>query len=136
MSPFNHNSLRVSIPIYSSRHFLKGFSTRAIQEGGALKYVNTKGLEKDELFNIENTKEHKNLIIVEGYFDVLKARSGTIENVAALDSSGFKYYVIDITAKFPQINLDQLSCQFARQDRSLSQLLEEQPVHCQNTNSD
>ena len=63
---------------------LKGFIVRTILEDVKPKYLFTKGVSKDTLFNIHETRGLKRLVVTEGFFDALIATQRGMKGVVAL----------------------------------------------------
>ena len=64
---------------------LKGFLFRAVESGITPKYKANSGLErKSTFFNIQDNRDPKDLIVVEGEMDALTATAAGIPNVVAI----------------------------------------------------
>ncbi len=83
---------RIMVPIHNLEGNTVGFGGRTYNNDESAKYINTKEtniFKKGHiLFNYHmaksHVKKHKNIILVEGYFDVIKMAASGIENVVAL----------------------------------------------------
>lgn len=82
---------RIMIPIYNDNGNIVGFGARALNKNDNPKYLNTSSTElfkKGEvLFNYHNAKHfaiNNELIVVEGYFDVIAAKQMGFENAVAI----------------------------------------------------
>ena len=83
---------RIMFPLFDTNNRVVGFSGRIYNSSSSSKYVNTKEtpiFKKGEvLYNYYNAKEHcrlkKNVILVEGFMDVIRLYSIGIKNVVAL----------------------------------------------------
>jgi len=74
----------LAIP-YECGGILKGFIFRRVGEGSGPKYIASQDLDrKTVFFNIKADSDPKDIIIVEGEFDALKAESEGVENVVAI----------------------------------------------------
>ena len=79
----------LAIP-YECAGVLKGFIFRRVGEGSGPKYIASQNLDrKSALFNIAADPDPKEIIVVEGEFDALKATAEGIENVVAIGGSEF-----------------------------------------------
>ena len=85
-----HN--RIMFPLFDTNNRVVGFSGRIYNTSSESKYINTKEtpiFKKGELlYNYYNSKEHcrlkKNVILVEGFMDVIRLYTIGIKNVVAL----------------------------------------------------
>lgn len=83
---------RIMFPLFDTNNRVVGFSGRIYNTNTGSKYINTKEtpiFKKGELlYNYYNAKEHcrlsKNVILVEGFMDVIRLYSIGIKNVVAL----------------------------------------------------
>lgn len=76
------------------------FRTISTEFEGSGKYRNTKGMQKNGLFNISPLKGDKDLVIVEGELDCLAASARGIANVVAIAGSNLsEAQVVDALAK-------------------------------------
>ena len=77
----------LAIP-YECAGVIKGFIFRRIGDGDGPKYIATQELDrKSVLFNITADSDPKDIVIVEGEFDALKASAEGMENVVAIGGS-------------------------------------------------
>lgn len=95
----------LSIPYRDSNGVLKGFIVRSLLKDKELEQINEKkykytyGLEKDTLFNINNAKKSKNLIIVEGYLDCLIAQVKGLKGVVGTGGNNLTDNQLDNAVK-------------------------------------
>ena len=83
---------RIMFPLFDTNNRAVGFSGRIYNTSEGSKYINTKEtpiFKKGELlYNYYNAKDHvrlsKNVILVEGFMDVIRLYSVGIKNVVAL----------------------------------------------------
>lgn len=83
---------RIMFPLFDTNNRVVGFSGRIFNDSTGSKYINTKEtpiFKKGELlYNYYNSKEHcrlaKNVILVEGFMDVIRLYTIGIKNVVAL----------------------------------------------------
>lgn len=69
---FSNEKNRVVIPVRSHNYKLTGFIGRAIESHQEPRYLYNKGFKRaDNLFNIQNAKQHPSCIIVEGSIDCM-----------------------------------------------------------------
>ena len=77
----------LAIP-YECGGVLKGFLFRRVGEGSGPKYMASQDLDrKSVFFNITADSDSKEIIVVEGEFDALKASAEGVENVVAIGGS-------------------------------------------------
>ena len=77
----------LAIP-YECAGVLKGFIFRRIGDGGGPKYIASQELDrKSAFFNITADPDPKDIVVVEGEFDALKATAEGIEHVVAIGGS-------------------------------------------------
>lgn len=82
---------RITIPIHDENGDIVAFGARAVEEGQNPKYLNSSDsliYNKSKLlyglyFAKESIKQSDNIIIMEGYFDVISAQANGIENCVA-----------------------------------------------------
>ena len=83
---------RIMFPLFDTNNRVVGFSGRIYNSSSESKYINTKETpifkKGENLYNYYNAKEHcrlkKNVILVEGFMDVIRLYSIGIKNVVAL----------------------------------------------------
>ena len=87
---------RLAFPYKTRDGLITGFIKRATEPNGItwtdregqihkdVRYDSTKGLSKDDLFNLCNCKDYKYIIIVEGYPDALYLPTLNIKNIVAI----------------------------------------------------
>ena len=99
-------SNRVTIPIFDSNGNAVGFGARAINDSIKPKYLNTKETEifnkSNLLFNYHRAKSYARndeLIIVEGYMDVISAKAMKIDNVVGSMGTALTKEHIDLIKK-------------------------------------
>lgn len=99
-------SNRVTIPIFDSNGNAVGFGARAINDTIKPKYLNTKETEifnkSNLLFNYHRAKSYARndeLIIVEGYMDVISAKAMKIDNVVGSMGTALTKQHIDLIKK-------------------------------------
>lgn len=99
-------SNRVTIPIFDSNGNAVGFGARAINDTIKPKYLNTKETEifnkSNLLFNYHRAKSYARndeLIIVEGYMDVISAKAMKIDNVVGSLGTALTKQHIDLIKK-------------------------------------
>lgn len=77
----------LAIP-YVSAGVLRGFIFRRVGEGDGAKYIATRNLDrKSAFFNIPQDAAQKDIVVVEGEFDALKATAEGVPNVVAIGGS-------------------------------------------------
>ena len=77
----------LAIP-YECAGVLKGFIFRRVEDGEGPKYIASHELDrKSAFFNIKADPDPKDIVVVEGEFDALKATAEGIENVVAIGGS-------------------------------------------------
>ncbi|MFV0288350.1 MAG: DNA primase, partial [Mycoplasmatales bacterium] len=97
---------RITIPLYNAEDELVGFSGRTLQQGNAIKYLNSKESvifhKSSILYNFNNVIGNNNqeLLVVEGYFDVITAVKKGIENVVATMGTAFNQEHIKLLKKY------------------------------------
>ncbi len=74
---------KLVIPYRDCEGTLKGFIVRRLDSGKS-KYIYTRGTERDTLFNFNEARGRKHIIVVEGYFDALIATQRGIKGVVAI----------------------------------------------------
>ena len=97
-----HN--RIMFPLFDTNNRVVGFSGRIYNSSSESKYINTKEtpiFKKGELlYNYYNAKEHcrlkKNVILVEGFMDVIRLYTINIKNVVALMGTALTKNQIDL----------------------------------------
>lgn len=99
-------SNRITIPIFDSNGNAVGFGARAINDSIKPKYLNTKETEifnkSNLLFNYHRAKSYARndeLIIVEGYMDVISAKAMKIDNVVGSMGTALTKEHIDLIKK-------------------------------------
>lgn len=99
-------SNRITIPIFDSNGNAVGFGARAINDNIKPKYLNTKETEifnkSNLLFNYHKAKSYARndeLIIVEGYMDVISAKAMKIDNVVGSMGTALTKEHIDLIKK-------------------------------------
>ena len=97
---------RITIPIFDSNGNAVGFGARAINDSIKPKYLNTKETEifnkSNVLFNYHRAKSYARndeLIIVEGYMDVISAKAMKIDNVVGSMGTALTKEHIDLIKK-------------------------------------
>jgi P4 family phage/plasmid primase-like protien len=85
------DNFRLAFPYRNRDGFITGFVKRATEPKGItigdsenVRYDSTKGLTKDDLFNLCNCREYKELLIVEGYPDALYLPTLDFKNIVAI----------------------------------------------------
>ncbi len=97
---------RITIPIYDQYDNLVAFSGRALDEEQDIKYLNSKESilfnKSQTLYNFNNVIGLKTneLLIVEGYFDVITAFKNKIENVVGTMGTAFNQSHINLLKKY------------------------------------
>ncbi|MFV0289022.1 MAG: toprim domain-containing protein, partial [Mycoplasmatales bacterium] len=97
---------RITIPLYNAEDELVGFSGRTLQQDNAIKYLNSKESivfhKSSVLYNFNNVVGNNNqeLLVVEGYFDVITAVKKGIENTVATMGTAFNQEHIKLLKKY------------------------------------
>lgn len=81
---FSEIKNRIVIPVRNHQYKIVGLIGRAICKDQSPRYLYNKGFKRAEvLFNIQNSKHHSDVIIVEGSVDAMKVHNAGFPNVVA-----------------------------------------------------
>lgn len=98
---FSTEKNRVVIPVRSHTYKLTGFIGRAIEAGQEPRYLYNKGFKRaDNLFNIQNAKQHPSCIIVEGSIDCMFVHQAGFPYVVATLGAAVSEKQIKMIRKF------------------------------------
>ena len=98
---FSTEKNRVVIPVRSHNYQLTGFIGRAVESQQDPRYLYNKGFKRaDNLFNIQNAKQHPSCIIVEGSIDCMFVHQAGFPNTIATLGAAVSEKQIGMIKKF------------------------------------
>jgi DNA primase len=98
---FSTEKNRVVIPVRSHNYKLTGFIGRAVESYQEPRYLYNKGFKRaDNLFNIQNAKQHPSCIIVEGSIDCMFVHQAGFPNTIATLGAAVSEKQIGMIRKF------------------------------------
>ena len=98
---FSNEKNRVVIPVRAHNYKLTGFIGRAVESHQEPRYLYNKGFKRaDNLFNIQNAKQHPSCIIVEGSIDCMFVHQAGFPNVIATLGAAVSEKQVKIIRKF------------------------------------
>ncbi len=109
---FTGERMHLAIPYHNSEGLITGFLKRAIRPEGIsftdskgkeqkdVRWDSTVGIQKTDLFNIYNCKGKEDLLIVEGYPDVVIMSAMELDNIAAIGQGCLALSHLEAMAKF------------------------------------
>lgn len=98
---FSTEKNRVVIPVRSHNYKLTGFIGRAVESYQEPRYLYNKGFKRaDNLFNIQNAKQHPSCIIVEGSIDCMFVHQAGFPNTIATLGAAVSEKQVGMIRKF------------------------------------
>lgn len=98
---FSSEKNRVVIPVRSHNYKLTGFIGRAVESHQEPRYLYNKGFKRaDNLFNIQNAKQHPSCIIVEGSIDCMFVHQAGFPNAIATLGAAVSEKQVSMIRKF------------------------------------
>lgn len=98
---YSREKNRVVIPVRSHAYKLTGFIGRAIEAGQEPRYLYNKGFKRaNNLFNIQNVKQHPSCIVVEGSVDCMFVHQAGFPNVVATLGAAVSQKQISMIRRF------------------------------------
>jgi DNA primase len=98
---FSNEKNRVVIPVRAQNYKLTGFIGRAIESHQEPRYLYNKGFKRaDNLFNVQNAKQHPTCIIVEGSVDCMFVHQAGFPNVIATLGAAISEKQVKMIRKF------------------------------------
>lgn len=98
---FSSEKNRVVIPVRSHNYKLTGFIGRAIESHQEPRYLYNKGFKRaDNLFNLQNAKQHPSCIIVEGSIDCMFVHQAGFPNTIATLGAAISEKQVKMIRKF------------------------------------
>lgn len=98
---FSEVKSRIVIPVRNHQYKIVGLIGRAISNDQVPRYLYNKGFKRAEvLFNIQNSKHHSDVIVVEGSVDAMKVHDAGFPNVVATLGAQVSSHQIKLLKKY------------------------------------